>query len=185
MAPYLPDFDDFRPIQEVKEAMGAYGRVELGEVRWTALQIGGIEVDPSELDISEDRLLTYQGQQVLVFIRDQYLTPQGERPEGYRFHLAHCKTLARMWAQNKKHRYVATNRSDGLFLVNFKERGSGDVVYEMEEWRLPVCKNCLERLEWEGYSRGLEKWEREEIVEDFDIAAFFEEYGGSLVEGYR
>ena len=112
--------------------------------------------------------LAYQGQQVLLYIKDTRLDRQTlmEDPErSRRFHIAECRTLEGMRRDNRFARYVATNRTDGVFSVEATEEDTGNV--ESLEAPLYVCKNCLESLSLLS-ERG--DWPK------FSILDFFRQY---------
>ena len=59
-----------------------------------------------------------------------------ERNHKYpKFHIYSCKTIEEMKSKNKKHRYKASSRQDGLFYLIKKEKK----WYEA----LEICQNCL------------------------------------------
>ena len=91
-----------------------------------------------------------------------------------KFHVADCDTLQEMRRSNRYDRYVVTYRTDGKFIVNFLH----DQVEEAER-RLYVCKNCLDRLNYNGYRRRGYSG-RNAIRDYFDLRAFFEKYDSQI-----
>ena len=128
--------------------------------------------------------LIIDGQRVAVYIRDQYRSAESasEPEELNRVHVAECDTLKQMRDKGKyDERYVATIRTDGLFNVNLLGRlGSGDKA-EGADCRLYPCIKCLRRLNYKGYDDSADE-ERWEIREYFNMAEFYDEYGGSRVD---
>ncbi|WP_375263677.1 hypothetical protein [Palleronia sp.] len=145
----------------------------------------GVEIDLDEVSGDMGGLLTYKGEQVLLYIKDtrsSRWTLENEPERSRRFHVADCSTLQSMRAEGRFERYVATNRSDDLFLVDWWDQDSGK--RGETEAALKVCKNCLRELNWRGYDRtpdrlmlpggGLQA--RNEIWESFHLSEFLGEY---------
>lgn len=113
---------------------------------------GGIEIDLTEVESGPGGLLTYKGEQILLYIKDtraSLWTLTNEPEKSRRFHVAECQTLDTMRKEGRFERYVVTNRMDGLFRVDWldpdtRERGETEAA-------LKVCKNCLKALNWRGY----------------------------------
>ena len=149
----LPNFLEATEILTVRRRMGIpdHEIVELGQSSWK--DWGGFGVDVEDINLIEvhaDRTLVYEGLRILVYIRDQWLAQDGQDRE-YRYHIADCKTLQKMRENKRFGRYVATNRTDGSFVVNRLERGSDDPVESGVERTMEVCRNCLTELDWDGY----------------------------------
>ena len=133
----------------------------------------GIEIDLDDVNPGPCGLLTYKGEQVLLYIRDTRsdLDTLLHHPEdSRRYHVAECRTLQRMRDEGRFERYVVTHRTNGLFQVDWvdfhtHERGETNAA-------LKVCKNCLIALNWQGYAASHE----EEIWRDFDITQFLFDY---------
>ena len=137
----------------------------------------GIEIDLDDIEASEDGLLTYRGQQVLLHIKDtrqdhETLLHQPDRSR--RFHMAdRCRTLEDMRADNRYDRYVVTNRRDGLFLVDAYSVEDGSI--EEIEAPLKVCRNCLNALDYNHYSSET-RVRKDAIWNTFSIDGFFDCY---------
>jgi len=153
--------------------MGIDDTLEVSQAEWAPLQIRGIDLrNISEIVTLSDQTLAYKGRRVLVYIRDQFLKEDGS-PKGYRFHLAECSTLQQMRKNNRAGRYVATNRRDGMFIVN--EFSSKHQLENSEvEREIRVCMNCLRTLDWKRYQGQPQK--RNSIWNEFRIEHFFEEF---------
>lgn len=143
-------------------------------------------LDPIDIELSHGRevkledlnsvngLLSVDGRQVLLYIPDQFKPleeVQADPGLGKRFHVAHCKTLADMRAKGRLERYVVTNNLSGLFRITGKNHTRNN--YEIES-SLLVCKNCLEKLNYQDYSHAVR--ERHSIWNNFSISTFFETY---------
>ena len=123
------------------------------------------------LDEIESRggLLTYKGEQVVLYIKDtrqDKYTLLRYPEDARRFHVGECQTIKDMRSKGRFERYVVATRQDGLFLV---EAIDLDKAFEA---RLLVCKNCLSQLNWKGYanSRAVKVWE------EFSLQDFFAEF---------
>jgi hypothetical protein len=137
----------------------------------------GIEIELEEVTGSDNGLLVYKGQHVLLYIKDTrqdrhtlLYDPDNSR----RFHIADkCKTLESMRADNRYDRYVVTNRTDGLFLVDAEDLLSRQ--HEEIEAPLRPCKNCLKELAYKQYGQKSAP-EKATIWRSFSIEKFFAEY---------
>ncbi|MBS9716937.1 hypothetical protein ACFFUT_09100 [Pseudohalocynthiibacter aestuariivivens] len=105
-----------------------------------------------------------------------------EPEKSRRFHVAECDTLETMRNAGRFERYVVTNRTDGAFLVDWRNsitRERGEV-----EARLKVCKNCLNAINWRGYARAQDRLRqvngnrqsKKAVWESFDISEFLLDY---------
>jgi len=142
----------------------------------------GKEIPLSEVEPAHGDLLTYKGEQVVLYIKDTRLdrnTLLYDITNSRRFHVADCKTLDRMRREGRFERYVVTTRKDGEFLVCATNRITGAV--EELEAPLAVCKNCLTAIDWKGYNeRG---WiEKEELWRVFSLEDFFVEFSAFFLE---
>lgn len=132
----------------------------------------GREVKLEDLDVING-LLSVDGRQVLLYIPDQYVpvnVVQQTPDKGKRFHVADCKTLNDMRAKGRFDRYVVTNNLSGIFPISGKNsRGHREEL----DSQLLVCKNCLEKLNYQNYSHVTG---RNVIWKAFEIGKFFETY---------
>lgn len=173
----LPDFLQNEGFNRLRRQMDA------PLIRWELDSKPYIEIkDPPQPYI--DNTLEYDGKRVGVYIRDQYRSVESASDPGElnKVHVAECDTLKQMRDKGKYDvRYVATTRTDGLYMVNLLGRfGSGDKA-EGEECRLYPCIFCLRRLNYKGYN-DCEDEERREIREEFNMAEFYEAYGGARID---
>lgn len=156
------------------EAIDWIADAQLEQVEIALLQ--GREVKLEDLDVING-LLSVDGRQVLLYIPDQS-TPvdvvQLSPDKGKRFHVADCKTLNNMRAMNRLDRYMVTNNLSGIFPISGKN--SSWQRQEVDS-RLMVCKNCLEKLNYQNYSHDVG---RNTIWKSFEIGKFFETYSTSF-----
>lgn len=145
----------------------------------------GIEIDLGDVSTGPGRLLTYKGEQILLYIKDtrsSLWTLRNEPENSRRFHVADCRTLERMRNERRFERFVATNRTDGLFLADWLDPDSG--ARGQAEAALKVCKDCLSVLNWRGYERPGDRLARSDgtlqgksdIWSEFSILEFLMEY---------
>jgi len=135
----------------------------------------GKEVPLAEVTPGPGGLLTVQGQQVILYIRDTRQDHETLRDKARtrRFHLADCKTLETMRENNRFERYVATTRRDGLFLVEAKDPMTNE--REELEVELGPCKNCLEVINWKDYAKRSNS-EKKSLWNEFSLEDFFYEF---------
>lgn len=183
---------DYSILENQREQMGAQlsdwkiGAVGLTEREQLLANLGsGIEIDIKDMDVGPGKLLTYKGEQVLLYIKDTHSsqwTLENEPEKSKRFHIAECRTLDRMRREGRFERYVVTNRMDGQFLVDWldpdtRERGE-------TEASLKVCKNCLTALNWRGFDNASDRMrfadgtrqDKASIWESFSITEFLMDY---------
>lgn len=145
----------------------------------------GIEIDIDDIDVGPGKLLTYKGEQVLLYIKDTRSSKwvlENEPEKSRRFHISDCSTLDAMREQGRFERYVVTNNTSEFFLVDWldpdtNERGETNAA-------LKVCKNCLRTINWRGYDHPADRQEtssgrrqsKSEIWRKFAIDEFLREY---------
>lgn len=125
--------------------------------------------DSNEIQVSPEGCLVYKGRIVLVYIRDQTFNPDEPKRE-YKYHVADCDTLKNMKRNNRYGRYVLSRRTDGVFLVNIRNKKTNRYVERDVFKKMNVCKNCLLALKYKGYEnhsigRG--------TYDAFDLKEFF------------
>lgn len=129
----------------------------------------GREVDIKEIT-SIGGLLSYQGRQVLLYIKDHtfsYDKAIVNGREGNKFHVAHCKTLEQMMQRNRYQRYVATNNISGDFKISAPNRVDTNA-------KLWVCQNCLTLLDYKKSKSNSRT--RFQNASAFDLKEFFSTY---------
>lgn len=140
----------------------------------------GKEIPLADVTVSFGSLLTYKGEQVVLYIKDTRLekdTLLYDIEHSRRFHIADCETLQRMREEGRYERYVVTTRKDGKFSVEATDHLTGYV--EELEAPLGVCRNCLKGLNWmnfenSGFNEKKRLW-KEFVLEDFfrEFSTFF------------
>lgn len=113
--------------------------IEIGE----KLIDSAIPVNKSEITGRPGELLEYKGRKVCAYIRDQKAAINFyNKTSDYRYHLCNCGTLQSMTNIGREHRYLTTQRSDGLFEAHdltVTPVKSGLV-------RMKLCQNCIQIL---------------------------------------
>ena len=107
-------------LNGLRQLMGAPLIVWKPRGDWDPINIDGIlestelVITPRDIEYASDGTLEYNGQKLIVYIRDQeeYFQP-------YRFHVADCSTLENMREEGKYDKYVIPTRTDGKFHVNY------------------------------------------------------------------
>lgn len=95
----------------------------------------GIVVSRDEIVVTPNDTLEYQGQKVILYIRDAM-----GRSRLPKYHVVNCQTLKAMQTSEKYKRYVVTRRTDGEFILNF---GDNLLRENPETYKLDICKHCL------------------------------------------
>ena len=132
----------------------------------------GFEVNFNDIEF-ETGLASYQGRQVLLFIKDhsgKVLLALEDGSKGNKFHISDCSTLDEMRKRGRFERYVVTNDLSG----NFNISGSDWKTAELHEGeaQLNVCKNCLSNLNYKSYQSK----PKGPIFKSFKIEEFFDTY---------
>ncbi len=142
----------------------------------------GKEISVNQID-SENGLLSYAGRQVILYIKDHTFDSmptlsslQKDGSQGKKFHITDCKTLEKMKRKKRFERYVVTTDIKGDFTISARN-GYGSI--EEGSVRLNVCKNCLEKLNYKDF-RFLNPISRNNIVKQFDVSEFFEQYSSFI-----
>jgi hypothetical protein len=132
----------------------------------------GLEVNFEDIEFNTG-LASYQGRQVLLFIKDhggRVITALEDGSKGNRFHIADCTTLDEMRKKGRFDRYVVTNDLNGQFKISGSDWKTG-VLHEGET-QLNVCKNCLSYLNYQGYQTKT----KGPIFQGFKLTDFFDTF---------
>jgi hypothetical protein len=132
----------------------------------------GLEVDRQDVVSLPDGTLLYKDRRVLLYIRD--IQQYGGNYSDPRFHFSDCDTLRFMRGNLRFARFVIASRDDGLFQLHYI-----DSDRRMDR-RLDVCQNCLDRLKYRGFQRGMPPEVRRAAVQGFSIPEFFIAYPKTL-----
>ena len=131
----------------------------------------GLDISLDDI-ILQDGVWTYQGYHVLLFIPDQGMmftdVIEGNK-EGRKFHLTDCITLQDMRAKGRFQRYRVTNNTEGIFEIHGINKYTNTA--EKAEAKLNVCKNCLDRLNYQNYQRN-----KQRVYNNFNLDEFFKTY---------
>ncbi|MCY3772199.1 MAG: HNH endonuclease signature motif containing protein [Gemmatimonadetes bacterium] len=174
----LPDFKQHELFNRFRRMMnarlvdwsegGLWNSIDIDEI----LETTGHDISPEELTIAGDGTLEYKGRKVVVYIRDQRVQYQP-----YKFHVADCKKLTEMRDNDRYHRYVVSNRTDGTFTVNSYDRGQ--IVEKDATKKMSICRYCLIRLNYNGYANRDDQ-SRNRILESFELDKFFRRYSSHI-----
>lgn len=158
-------------LERMRSAMGAALIRNSPIVDWNKLQTRGYDIALTEVVPDNRGLLTWKGSYVVVYIREWKMGAKTSP----KFHVAECKTLTdARGAQRFDSRYVVSTRSDGLYTVTRQDTGQ-----DADE-RLDVCMNCLDRLNWKGFS-SLSWNTKKQTVTEFQPAILYIAYGVSQI----
>lgn len=170
---------DFGQLYAAVARMGAAEinfdlNLDLADLELIDIELGkGIEVNLEEID-NNNSLLSYEGRQVLLYIQDhggKVLDSLENGSKGNKYHVADCRTLGEMRSKKRFERYVVTNDLTEDFFI------SGEDWQTKKEHeghtKLKVCKNCLTKLNYQGYSKGGSK---STIFKKYDLEEFFSTY---------
>lgn len=139
--------------------------IEVGELETTK----GLEVPLEDIEIDpQSGVFTYQGKHIVLFIPDHsfkynevILNP---KVSGNKYHLTDCATLENMRRIGRFKRYHATRNRTGVFRIF-------GITGQESEVPLSVCKNCLNKLNYQNYNRN-----RTRIFDQFSLEEFFTYY---------
>lgn len=180
----LPDFINNNVFNRVRKSMDIedgyvskfdvdinFSKITLESAKFEQLERGiGLDIRLDDLEIGPDNTIQYDNKNVVLYIRDQY-SYKGQ----YKYHVSWCKTLREMRDNNKLDRYVISRRTDGSFYVNILDKHSQNMVEENVVSELHVCKNCLNQIDYRGYSRS-SRQRKDSIYEGFLLQEFLETY---------
>lgn len=177
----LIDFTSFAPLNDIRKMMNAelvqwessvWVEIDSAELLRKLNSIEGIDVSIEDLVFSTDGSFEYKGQKVLVYIRDQYYNPRYPENE-YKYHLATCETIKKAFSSGRFERYVASQNINGTFIVNVRDVYSREIIEEKKEKELRVCKNCLLKLNYNGYASHSSG---KRIYETFALKDYFDKH---------
>ncbi|OWG32761.1 HNH endonuclease [Enterobacter kobei] len=175
----LPDFLNWPRLNALRHKMKAPLSISFSldpiqpDTSLAEKLLSGIhEIDLNEVQTHNDGTLFYNNKRVLLHIRD--ILPAAEMPK---YHITNCQSLDSMRKSRRFDRYVVANRDTGEFIVNNIGSGEKNLMVKLD-----VCQNCLDRIQWRGFSRqNMSSCERRRRVADFSLAEFFEEYPRDLI----
>ncbi len=171
----FPLFVEQREKMNIKdsELISVDNNLQFEKTKWEDIKIGkGLDIVINEIEVLPDGTLEYEGQKIIVYIRDQKISYNGVQAE-YKFHIAWCKTLEDMKEKGRYSRYVVSQREDGNFYVNLLN--GNNVVKRDSLEPMKVCKNCLNRLNYNNYIAN-----KNQVYEKFKIIEFLEKYNTKI-----
>lgn len=172
----LINFYEVKQMNDLLVKMGASLKKMNSSNQWDSLdeskldellRTGEVEIEIDEIE-TVDGVFEFKGQKVVVYIRDQYAQYYGN---GYKYHLTTCNTISKAFHQKRNSRYVISLRTDGMFKINLMQEDV--IVKENITSPLNVCKNCLESINFEGYSIS-SKILKNKIYQDFNLSKYFD-----------
>ena len=135
----------------------------------------GKDVEISEIKV-ENKLLTYKGQHVILYIRDHGFKYEGaihNEKRRNKYHLSDCRSITLLKNIGRFERLVATTNTSEMHLIT--GYNSSDCHTQLEATvRLRVCRNCLNKLNYKDYRTRHSEQDR--IYESFDLYEFFDTY---------
>lgn len=175
----LPDFKQANLLNDLRIKMEAE-LIDLSLVSWNSIDtekliekltsIEGVLLESiDDLTFCKDGTFEFKGQKVLVYIRDQRYNPKYKQSE-YKYHICNCDVIDNFIANNRFDRYVASRNTNGKFIVNIVDSYSKQYIEKNKEVELKVCKKCLIRFRYKGYS----DFRRDDkIYQEFKLDDFF------------
>jgi len=153
------------PVRFEREVVRVFDREEVSQedIQITEnLAKAAIAVSRSQLYGQPGELLEFQGRKICAYIRDQKTSVnfRGNWSD-YRYHLCNCRTLQSMRDFGRERRYLATQRTDGFFIVHdltVTPPQSGIV-------RMELCQNCKDILV-----------QKRIYFQPFSLSGYFERY---------
>jgi len=185
----LIEFSRYEYLNLLRRQMGAdklgsfapKGTVQkLTPIELDQLVSGGIDVTLDDIRILDDGTLAYKDSRVLVYSRDVSLACELDDNiwQMPRFHFANCAEFQEAVQRNRWARYVVAIKEDGNFAINKVHKFGGT---KRDSLRLITCEQCLNALEFDGFSFDLPEFKRRRIVNSFSIGKFFTRYPKCLV----
>ncbi|MBF0187654.1 MAG: HNH endonuclease [Magnetococcales bacterium] len=172
----------FPELQQLVRRMGA------GLVRWQStadnlepidirqVLLKGKEIGIDEISVDADGLLTYQGEKVLLYIKNTRLakeTLQFEREKSPKLHFSDCRTLDHMRNVGRFDRYIVTTNTSGEMEMGYHNPKTGE--RGTIRTRLFVCRNCLYKTNYKKY-RIKNSVGKTHIRDTYSIREFFESF---------
>lgn len=134
--------------------------------------LAGIDIELGDVN-GDAGVFTYEGRQIVIYIKDH--TSRSDvthtASAGNKVHFRDCRTISNMKRKRRYDRYVATNRRDGLFLIDLDQFNGGSD----KEHSLNPCQNCLDELNYQNF-KNMAYNDKRNLVSNFDYEAFLEDY---------
>lgn len=154
------------------------------------LQTTGVDVEKGDIQ-SIGPFLTYKGEFLAIVYILNSTSPASDllnnepSRQTPKFHLTWCRTLEQMSRKKRFDRYVLSRSPSNLFRVEalehdpLKIRRLGE-RHMLEDVRLFPCQNCLDALEYKGFTLSSSKKNRLQKVDEFEVSNFLDENDGNL-----
>ena len=187
----LPDFLDDPQLNALRRKRGADRlgdltpaprRRPLTPEELRTLATGGLDIQTlDELAVLSDGTLAYRGRRVLLYPRQIVVSThrRGEPLPLPNYHVANCRTLQKMRAQQPAAGYAVAARTDGSLQVNVVSGGRTRSKAE----QLRVCPHCLAKIAFRDYSQHLPQDRKAKIADSFTAARFFEHWPSDPAAG--
>ncbi|MEJ1930889.1 HNH endonuclease signature motif containing protein [Nostoc sp. NIES-2111] len=171
----LPDFRKDADLNALKSFMGlphhALGSLGLLAMHLTAdeaaalLQGDGLEVAAETVRLDRDGAFVFKGARFVIYIRDvaDYGTITAPR-----YHLVSCPTVQLMSSAGRLDRYVVNAEPSGCFAINIIKNNRVTTTKRP----LKVCQNCLQQLNYAGFSFSLPQHARNGIISAFKLGSY-------------
>jgi hypothetical protein len=169
---YLGGLENLRRKMGAKERLWVSDEVLLKIRNVQQNLIDGVENSLDKITISNGGLLSYDGQQIAIYIKDHTYEFNGTKStvnpaeDRRRLHVFDCGTLEQARNNNRYDRFVQTSRTNNFEIVI--KQGNKTATREVE---LLLCQNCLKALNYKGYRGG-----KTEAWYSFNLEEFFAEY---------
>lgn len=95
---------------------------------------------------------------------------------GPKFRFTECKTILRMRVSGKYDRYIASNEKNGRFPVTHFDKKSREHQSDEISATLNPCQNCLEQINYNGWSDLRSRHQRRKALRDFNLEQFYEDF---------
>lgn len=133
-------------------------------------------IDINQVDIANTGIFTYQGQPVIMYVKDvrkkmKVLAQHTQQLP--KFHLTDCITVANDRRKPERYqRYAISTQTDNLFPL-YTLTNEGEIAEAV--MKLSVCRSCLSKLGYQSYDSH-DKATQDQIVAEFSITAFFAQH---------
>lgn len=136
------------------------------------LKKNAVQVNERKISFSQKGLIVVDGIKCVLYIKNQSNGVNTyNKTSTYKYHICECPTIKSMIASGRKDRYVATNRDDGLFIVNVQNYFSKAKEMELE---LGLCNNCMAILKEKGI-----------FTDNFNLKNYFKKHNSMIKTTFK
>lgn len=148
----------FPELKALRDKMNARSEPDLD----MGMRLSEVPVTKDDFEI-DDEIPIIQNRKVVLYIREPTnFDKYGTLPK---YHILHCSTLKDMQENDDYHKYHATRRTDGMFLVKLSNKAPSELR------KLTLCLNCFKKLKecysWNVFPTDPEKFPLEDWFEPF------------------